>query len=465
MANGDLSTYMQSYFGGTDPSGNPKSSTEPVAKTIDPNQPSQGPTADLPSGPPTTKGTSQQPSFSYNDINGLYNKYLGPTRNASQDEYNNWVNGSYGATDLSGIENQIRNSGEARAWTASQGSGGNPGNPGGGDLMSRIQQALQGAHSTDDPNYWLQKISSDPNGAGSAWSYWLDRINRGDGSQTGLPKFNDGPSGGGNNNPGGPTTGFADPAYQQLLQLAQARTAALGKSQSFPQLDQYIKMLTDNQATAKQRAQTFADQLGTRVGQLQQPLLTNANVVQQRSLASNNLLAQRDATLKNQAERRYASGFEPTSGLLAGDQRSTNEAYTNAQAQIDAKLQAGNIAGDEARRNEATQLQGLMQQALAGGDVTALNSQATVADLENQKFNQDQQRQREQLSTAQLPVDLTNMGFANATNAANAGGNPLSALFSLISAAGNQQGVQQTGQNSNASMWGWLLQSLLTPPK
>lgn len=58
---------------------------------------------------------------SYQDVNNLYTKYLG--RNASQDEYGNWTSGKYGATDLSGIEGQIQNSGEAQTYKQRQAGG------------------------------------------------------------------------------------------------------------------------------------------------------------------------------------------------------------------------------------------------------------------------------------------------------------------------------------------------------
>jgi hypothetical protein len=187
----------------------------------------------------------------YDQINALYQKYLG--RDATQDEANGWINGSYGATDLAGIEAQIKGSGEAQAhtnwfqqnqpppmiatgggaapagstlppvgtWTqggqpvstltpseyafASAHDPANAAQSGGGDLRSRIQKALSDAGSTDDPEYWYQKISSDPNGAGSAWAYWLDRINRGDGAagvRNGtVQRFQD--SGGGGGGTGG----------------------------------------------------------------------------------------------------------------------------------------------------------------------------------------------------------------------------------------------------------------------
>lgn len=92
-----------------------------------------------------------------------------------------------------------------------------------GDLMSRIKAALAAAGSTDDPNYWMGVISKDPNGAGSAWDYWVGRINQGDGAAAvrngTAQKFNDGGGGlpGGtlgsllDKYPGGPPPAYVDP--------------------------------------------------------------------------------------------------------------------------------------------------------------------------------------------------------------------------------------------------------------
>lgn len=266
---------------------------------------------------------------------------------------------------------------------------------------------------------------------------------------------------GGGLQPNGNPTGFADPAYQGLMDLVTQRLKNLSQPQQFPQLDSYMSMLRGNQDTARARAQTFADQMTSRIGQLQAPLLTDANVANQRALASNSTLAARDATLKNQRERRFAQGFEPTSGLLAGDERAINENASNAQANIDAQLQRSSIAQDEQRRNQASTLQGLVAQALQGGDVSALQSAAQMSDLENQVYNIGEQRQRESLTTGNIPVDLTNMGFSNANNAAGARTDPMASIMQLLGLANGQQQQQQAGQNSNMSALAWLLQQAL----
>jgi hypothetical protein len=342
--------------------------------------------------------------------------------------------------------------------------------PTGQDLTTTITNGFQAAYgrapSASETAYWQQKWPElvargqelgDPN---YAWNHLIGQGATGADAATAGPYKGGGSTSGGGT--GGPATGFADPAYQQLLSLAQQRITQLGQPQSFPQLDSYMAMLQQNETAAKARAQTFADQLSGRVSQLQQPLLSQGQVAQQQALASNNLLAQRDAALQNQQQQRYASGFAPTSGLIAGDQRSINQNYTNAQAQINAQLQQGNIATDEQRRNEATTLQGLAQQALQGGDTTALQSQAQVADLENQLYNIGNQQATQQLATAQIPVDLTNQGFANANTAASAANasNPLQAILQLLQLGNQQQTTQQAGQTSNANGLAWLLQQM-----
>lgn len=324
---------------------------------------------------------------------------------------------------------------DPRIWALYQKYGITPGGPGSGPTDWQYYQRRAG--EVGDWNYMLNRLEGDLSGGKSGIS------NSPEGAGLGAQ-------------------GFADPAYQGLMDLVTKRLAALNQPQSFPQMDQLMAMLQQNQAAARARAQTFATQLGGRVQQLQQPLLTDANVVNQRALASNNLLKARDSTIQNMKDRRYAAGFEPTSGLIAGDERAANESYSNAQSNTDAQLQSMSIAQDENRRNQATTLQGLIQQALQGGDVTALSDQARQADLENQAFNIDQNRQREQLTVGNIPVDLTNMGFANANQVANSGGDPLSALLPILLAGNTQQGLQQNASNGNMSALTWLLQTLFS---
>lgn len=170
------------------------------------------------------------------------------------------------------------------------------------DPTTRIRAALKAAGSTDDINYWIGKITGDPNGMGSAWAYWLDRINRGDGAlavRNGtMAKFNDGPAGGaggggagggggtggggnptgmGNGNPfafnpslsgGGFGVGAVDPAttmynqnlrLQLLKQLSTLGTPSTNESESIkPALDAYnVQSKREEQNQRSQLAERY----------------------------------------------------------------------------------------------------------------------------------------------------------------------------------------------------------------
>lgn len=266
-----------------------------------------------------------------------------------------------------------------------------------------------------------------------------------------------GPSGGGGGYTGGQGgMGFADPAYQQLLDLANRRIGQLGQPTSFPQFDQYLAALNANQAQARQRAQDFAGQLTSRIGELQQPLLSGADSARIRAQYQNQTQAERDRALQSNADRLGNRGFAPTSGLLEGSNRATNQAYDARTGNIDATLANQAIAADEQRRNMGTRLQQLAYQALQGGDLGALQSAASAADLENQRFGIDQARQREMLSTAGIPVELSNQGLQNALSTLGSGGSPNSALSGLFGALGLAQQQQGLDTANTAGLFGGI---------
>lgn len=479
----------------------------------------------------------------YNTVNGWYNQYLG--RSASQDEYNNWINGTYGSTDPAGIQSQIQNSGEAQAYSSSRQQkqqsapalpratdpGSDPSqinNPSYGNPSSSVNSAPGGATtpgptltpntnnplvnqptgtpgtygigSPNDPNnasynpqtFGLALVNSNPTLQGGSGQGIVDAINQRFGLQTGnsaawrsipdapgggvieLPGggylapgpdgqwgYNAGDSGGNGGNGGttsggvgpGGTGGFADPAYNALNTLANNLINKLNTPQSFPQLDQLQSMLQAQEQQSQQLAQAYVtNTLDPRIAQLQQPLLSQAQVVQQHAQASNQLIAQRDQDIQNIQQSFASRGISPTSGLALDQIRQIQDRYSNQQAQIDAQLQQANISTDEQRRNEATQLGGLAQQALQGASITGLQEQAQAADLENQLYNIGNQRNLEQLQVAQIPVDLTNAGYANAVGAQGNPSGDLSSLMSLI-----QLGLQGQGQafgQSNSQMSG-----------
>lgn len=318
-----------------------------------------------------------------------------------------------------------------------------------------LYQQYYGRNATPEE---IAAHAGNPNGLNGVAQIFQQQFPNGAPTRTGASNGNNGAT----KTTGTGGVGFADPSYSGLVDLVNRRLGQLQTPQSFPQMDQLTSMLQANEAASKQRAQTFADQLGQRVGQLQKPLLSDANVVQQRALASNGLLGQMDNALARSRENVAQRGFDPrTSGLALNQQNQVSQNYSNAQAQIDAMLQQHNIAGDESRRNTATTLQGLAQQALQGGDLTALQNQSQAAQLENQLFNLNENRANQTLVAGQIPVDLTNQGYTNALNASNSAANPLTSILNLIALGNQQQGIQQTGQNSNASALAWWIQQAL----
>lgn len=280
-----------------------------------------------------------------------------------------------------------------------------------------------------------------------------------------------GPEGGGggggagtyNISSGGGTTGFADPAYEALNQLANSISAELQKPIDFPQLDTLMSQLQAQQAVTKAAGQSLADTYNTRAGQLQQPLLSLPQTTQQQALAENNLLASRDAAIQNVKDSLAARGINPNQPGIGEDQiRQIQQNAGNQEAQIQAQLAQGNIQSDEQRRNEATQLQALANQAVQGGDLQAIQQQAQMADLENQLYQTNQQRQFQALAAQQIPVDLTNQGYTNASSALTSPVSALNALTSLVGGALNPLNNQAFNQaNSQASGLSQLIQNAL----
>lgn len=132
-----------------------------------PDDPSTGtgPGADTPPGSSDPQAPPGIDTNWLNSINALYQKYLG--RNASTQEALNWQNGTYGATDLPGIENQIKTSGEATAYAKAHQNffDANPppsGGGGGGGLNSNNYAAALSAANLGNFGVPAQEYQSKP---------------------------------------------------------------------------------------------------------------------------------------------------------------------------------------------------------------------------------------------------------------------------------------------------------------
>lgn len=334
-----------------------------------------------------------------------------------------------------------------------------------------------------DPNSAVNQVNAQFNlPSGQSLAYYAPGTHgSGSGAVVGLPSsvngggylaqngstwgYNVGDSGGGASGSTASSVGgttFADPAYQALNSLAQSLATQLQQPYDNPQLDALQTQLQQAQASNTAQDQQLASEWGQRVTQLQQPLLSQPQVVQQEALASNNLLASRDAALQNAKDSQSARGFAPTSGLAADQAQQINQNASNQQAQINAQLQQSNISTDESRQNEATQLQGLITQALQGGTATNLQEQAQAADLTQQQYALQQQNNNQALSDLSIPVSLTNQGFTNANSALTSPSSSLSSLTGLIQQALGQQSTQFGQSQSQSQGLATILGNLLT---
>jgi hypothetical protein len=185
----------------------------------------------------------------------------------------------------------------------------------------------------------------------------------------------------------------------------------------------------------RQRAEQLAGQYRTRAEELRQPAYTSAEEQAIRARSFDQLERRRQETLKNERERVYARGFAPTSGLVAGAERSTNENFENVRGAIESNLVQSAIDETQRRRDAALQLEALATEALNGGDLGAI--QATG-----------------------LPLTLMNTRQNNALNLYNATGNPLNSIMAILAAGQGQQGVQNQNNQNNMAGLGYLIDLL-----
>lgn len=223
----------------------------------------------------------------------------------------------------------------------------------------RVNQALAAVQSTDDPNYWYDVISKDPNGFGSAWDYWQGRINQGDGSigvRNGtVQKFQDGPAVGSSGAGSGQSPLPSDATnqlYQTLLQrsgqslqvspedpIIKGQTNAYNASQEQARRkylsaeaehgSPYGNMGAETRSayeTAGQNGSQFQatlmqNELTQRRQEIQDALTqTGSLLTDQQHLALQQQLALLDNALKQQSINSGNDQFAQTFGLNAADQ-------------------------------------------------------------------------------------------------------------------------------------------------
>lgn len=309
-------------------------------------------------------GTTQNNSAAggapnYDAINGFYQKYLG--RAASQDEAANWINGTYGATDLAGIEKQISQSGEASDYQKNHG-GAPSGGSGSGDPGAFLLQLLQSGMDRE------QAIAQ------TSQKFGLQQ------GQDGYPLYY------ANNNTIGLKGSYLANVNGQWNQVQRGPEGGSGApaAAGSPANDTYSKFLeqlmNDRNASAAQRDQV-RQMIMDRLKLAGQPVNENdIGISQPLSAARDEVQRSQQTERTALAERLYAQGG---GGLQSGalTQQIQQSAERNAGGL--SQLRAGLITSQIQQKQQ--EMQSLLQMALASGDTqSAQLLQAQIAALSAQ---------------------------------------------------------------------------------
>lgn len=467
-------------------------------------------------------------AFDFGSLDNLYRQYL--NRGASQDEYTNWSTGKYGATDLGGIESQIKNSGEAQAYRASQAPKVTAGpvatSPYGGGTSAR--DAIVNAYRTDlgrkdaeitdaEVNNWLSGSYG-----GSGLSDWLNQIKNSGEAQTyrasqakttgggtgafdprttlsavfakyGLDPTNPG-YGLGNIDyflgRGGETGGgWGNPSNQQYWQdrTAQeiekalygrmgnlvdtggggggyqlvnpgARGSQIDPSQMFtdPATQQFQSMILDRinnlyQAVQRPDDSRYRDAALARVDELMKDPYTSEQEAAIRARMMAPLTQARDARIRDARERMAARNIGPSSGLF--EQQVYNQPeldYERSLAGATNDIATSAIAEKENRRAQA------------------LSLLSSLVGLGSSNRSEDQARADTLLTTGAI---LPDMSERRLNQLMQVYGTSTATMPTLVSTLTNIMGLNQrtsefnsANDANNAAMWGQVFGYLLNSP-
>jgi len=275
--------------------------------------------------PQTPAGPTLDPN-SVSAVNGYYTKYLG--RAAAPTDAQTWLTGGYGGdTSLSGIEGQIKSSGEAQAYAAKNA-------PAATDVAGTVNSWMQSNNPQghQDANYWIQRINETGGLNAGNIDYWKGRFLEAPGTHV------EGATGG---------TPAPAPAY--------APSGAPGTT-SDPNLAALVQLMQQQQAeTARQKAadQAKADALyGTLSTRANQSLEVNPNdpIIKGQTDAFN--------AAQTRQQRTYLQGLAESAGPIAN---------LGAETRLSSERVGQNDAGFQATllSNELTQRRSEIQSALS----------------------------------------------------------------------------------------------------
>lgn len=276
-----------------------------------------------------------------------------------------------------------------------------------GTWQDQVTADLQRAGWTDDPNYWIRRITET---SGVYDDYWRERIASGPNGQEKYAHSN-GVSGG---------SVFSDPATTEWEQLLRQMVDKLNTPRTNPDYGPLVDYMRNYAATLSGPAYT-PDQMDLLQTQALDPLTR-----------------ERDAQKQRIVEWASAHGQDPNSGPVQQQMRNLDEKFGQLRTKTQADF-ASNAVGLEKSQ-----------------DAQALQVLTALAGLQDQTFNSDEQRMMNAVNLFKQVPQLADERLGLANQSLNGSVlNPVSLLQLFNSQQLNQQGL-------NADFWNQIGQLLAT---
>lgn len=442
-----------------------------------------GPPAQLPWDPAEWQKQAQR-------INEAYQQYLG--RAAEDDEVSNWLQGTYGwGAGPGGVDAMvtgIRTSGEAAAYkppTPPTNTGTDPGAPPKGQEQAWFMNLVQGRAPNPrelealaptlakygirlgqrnargfidtiilpDGSEW-DVIDSATADGGRAWAWY-----RKDGSTTntdtttrGLPNVTV------------PGNQYSDPYTKLLEDLMSGRLNELLQPVQDPMRQQYADAMqrrADALAQAEPQYQQLMDLLQQRFTELQQPGYTGAENEVLRTQALDPIERDRAAARQRVTERLAARGLTMESGIAQQALNEVDHAFDAMRAQNQGQLAQNELMRREDRSQRATTIGGQLVDIPQARAREQLDVYDALQLLSASVRGEEQSRRQEAIGYGGALADLGPQRLQLAMQAAGMGGNPSSAVSSLLGV--NSMSNQNQFLNSQQSRNFWSGLGALVP--
>ena len=443
-----------------------------------------GPPAQLPWDPATWQQQAQR-------INEAYKQYLG--RDANDDEVSNWLMGKYGwGSGPGGVDAMltgIRSSGEATAYqpptkgptSDAPPTGTNQPPPGG--YQTYVQNLFNG--KTPSPQV-LESMAGElakygiKLGPRNARGF-IDTIILPDGSAWDIIESAtiDGgrrwqwiPAGGSSGGPGGPnvtTPGlpnvtvpgnqYSDPYTKLLEDLMSGRLNELLQPVQDPARQQYADAMQRRAAAlteAEPQYQQLMDFLQQRFTELQGPGYTGAENEVLRTQALDPIERDRAAARQRVTERLAARGLTMESGIAQQALNEVDQAFDAMRAQNQGQLAQNELMRREDRSQRATTIGGQLVDIPQARQREQLDVLDALQLLSSSVRGEEAARRREAIGYGGALADLGPQRLQLAMQAAGMGGDPGSAVSSLLGVNSLSNQNQFLNSQQSRSFWSGL---------